>query len=245
MPLRITRSTATRSSSPISGRRSDAVLLRKATQAALVLGVLLSRHWTCPDSVPTSLQGMARLSDPPHLLGRHARNESEIQHILGYDRPSRDERPAADDDGGDAGGPGSDGGSVADRHPDRLPIICAFHLTVRCDGAGEGVIREDCGGADEDAILEQCGFVDESVVLHLAAVTHDNTRANVRTTADHTISAQDSPLTDLGEMPNRGALTNSGGIANVGTRMDADRHRRSVPSTRGDVRPLVSTAVSD
>ena len=84
------------------------------------------------------------------------------------------------------------------------------------------IIGENRCGTDKDPVAQLCGFVDEGVVLHLAVIPKVNAGSHVGSPPDYTVFAEDGVLTNLGQMPNAGSLTNHGRGRNVSRFNDAN-----------------------
>src|SRR5690606_37973596 len=92
------------------------------SQNAVGFLVTLARLRTDPHAIGFE-QAHTRLPDPADLPGGHPSHETEVRNILGDDRAGGNSRPRADGHRRNAHSSRSDCGTLANRDPDRLPVV--------------------------------------------------------------------------------------------------------------------------
>ena len=193
MPLRITRSTAARSSSPMSGLAGGMNSFRlisppQGISDAVALAVQRRRWRGRPTvGVGLGLRRLPALPDPADPPGRDAGHEGRA----GTSRVTT--APAATS----AQAPIVTGATQTARAPIEAPSstvtptasqsLARLELAVGGDRARVGVVGQHDGRADEDAVAEPGRLVDQRVVLDLAVVADVHAGADVGAPADDAV----------------------------------------------------------
>ena len=135
------------------------------------------------------------------------------RHVPGHDRAGPDERVGPDLLAADDGCVGADGRAAP--HGRRPELVLALDFRARIVDVGE-----DAGGAAEDAVLQDHAFIQRHVVLYLAAVPHDDVRANHDVLPDDAVPPHPAVPHEVAEVPDPGSSADVARFVHVSALVD-------------------------
>ncbi len=233
VPLRRAAEVADQVGTPVAGTdHGDAQVgaHRASSSRPSTLYVDLARDRAGPAVTGVGDERYAAAPDPPDPAGGRPDDEGVVRHVPGHDGPGPHARPASDRHRRHADCARTDGGSLADGHADRLPVLGTLAAAVGCHRPGIDVVGEHHGRPDEDAVLEDRRLVDQRLVLHLAALPEPGTGADVDTAPQDRLGPDLGAGADHGLVPHLRAGTDAGTVLDGGGGSDDGVRSPSGPS---------------